>query len=130
MYVAGCRGAVGVRYVLMENGEAKLGRDRSELRSAFAAIESPEEALSYAVAATGASAHFDFEPPRDVRYFVTEIEDTHVVPSESGFVVNLFDEESCGCGPKKTFELRIEVTRDGVIRETKRPVFERPSGVS
>jgi hypothetical protein len=79
------------------------------------------------MATTGLSAYFDFEAPPGYRYFVSQLEDTHAVATDKGFLVYLYDYKLCGCGPHTTSYVEILVTSDGSVSETGRtPVFEDP----
>jgi hypothetical protein len=109
----------------------------SELRELYAPIESEDEALSYALAATGYQArNFTTDLPRhaypapgEVDYFVNELEDTHVTKSQEGYRVRLYDYTWCGCGHHETYAMDVLVTASGVISTTKgAPVYQlRPS---
>lgn len=100
---------------------------REDLRDLFAPIESGDEALSYALLATGYSTKYepedyrlavpgDCDPgPKKYRYYVDSLEDTHVVEVESGYQVHLFDSETFGCGPHPVWSVMVQVNHDGTI---------------
>jgi hypothetical protein len=99
------------------------------LRRAFAPIESPEEALSYAVAATGYRTKFEPEEYDDMawaadlgeaviyEYFTDELEDTHVVETGDGYVVYLFEFSPISCSPYPVWSVPVEVRTDGTVTE-------------
>lgn len=100
---------------------------REELQDLFAPIESPDEALSYALLATGYSAKYepedyrlavpdDCDPgPRRYRYYVDTLEDTHVVDVEDGYQINLFWSQQFGCVPHPVWSITVQVNHDGTI---------------
>ena len=118
-YTLGCGWRMDVFYVIREKGEFRLLDSRDALQETFAPVESPEEALSYAMAVTGYHASFDgvygHVAPEDYRYAAEIIEDTHVEPAEGGYTVNLYSRQGCGCGPKRTYEIVLRVTAEGAV---------------
>jgi hypothetical protein len=100
---------------------------REKLRDLFAPIESADEALSYALLATGYSTKYepedyrlavpgDCDPgPKGYRYYVDTLEDTHVVEVEGGYQVHLFDSQVFGCGPHPVWSVIVQVNHDGTI---------------
>jgi hypothetical protein len=95
----------------------------------FAPIESPDEALSYALLVTGYSVKYDPEDyrlalfpecdpgPDHYHYYTDVLEDTHVVEVGDGYEINLFDSEKFGCGPHPVWSVAIHVHYDGAIAE-------------
>ena len=86
----------------------------------FAPIESSNEALSYALAATDLVAHYatrDDPFLHHADYFVEKLEDTHVEETAQGFVVHLFTAPIplCGCGVHTVYAVDILVTKDGRV---------------
>jgi hypothetical protein len=123
------------------DGTFQLIRTREELRDLFAPIESADEALSYALLATGYSVKYapgDYrlavpgscDPGhRWYRYYVDTLEDTHVVEVESGYQVHLFDSQEFGCAPHPVWSVIVQVNHDGVVTEqSKKKLFEESSG--
>jgi hypothetical protein len=101
--------------------------NQEELRELFAPIESADEALGYAMLATGYEAKYDPEEyqvvmalckvgePEGCRYYTDVIEDTHVVEIEAGYQVYLFDSKVFGCGPHPVWSVPVLVKYDGTI---------------
>jgi hypothetical protein len=128
--------------VVYLDGTFQLIGTREELRDLFAPIESADEALSYALLATGYSAKYepedyrlavpgDCDPgPREYHYYVDTLEDTHVVEVESGYQVHLFASEKFGCGPHPVWSVIVQVNHDGTIASEYSPkkLFEEDSG--
>ena len=111
-----------------------------ELRDLFAPIESADEALSYALLATGYSAKYDPEDyrlavpdscdpgPDGYRYYVDELEDTHVVEVGNGYEINLFTSQVFGCAPHPVSSVPVQVEVDGtIIHLPKVKLFEEDS---
>jgi hypothetical protein len=59
-----------VRYVLFRDGQFHFVKNEREFREVFAPIESPDEALSYALAVRNLSAYYDLEYDPTYEYFV------------------------------------------------------------
>jgi hypothetical protein len=122
-----CLTGQNYRLALYKDGQTQLVNDLAELQATFAPIETPDEALSYALAATGLEAQFGYQADSTFRYQVKQIEDTHVTYTGNGYLVNLFDGYLCGCGPHTFFSVDVTVSREGEIEVGKRlPVSEDP----
>jgi hypothetical protein len=110
-------------------GAVRLVGTRAELRDLFAPIESADEALSYALLATGLEAKYDPDDyrlavpgdcdpgPKKYHYYTDVLEDTHVVEVANGYEINLFDSEVFGCGPHPVWSVKVKVNYDGSIYE-------------
>ena len=83
----------------------------------FAPVESPAEALAFAVALTDSKALFKIELPKDAVVFLKTIAPTSVTPVADGFKVRLYGYQFCGCGPHNHLAIDYLVTRAGEIRE-------------
>lgn len=113
-----------VRYVIYKNGAFVLLADAEAMRGIYAPIESSEEALSFALAATGLEARYGLARQPDYAYEGNRIEDTHVTEVYNGYRLTLFDLRLFGCGPHWTYEVDLHVRNDGEITELgRRPVF-------
>lgn len=127
LYRTGCLLPRYARYVIQRDGNYQLVDSSDKLRETFAPITSADEALSYAIAATGLSAYFGFEPSPGFRYFVDQLEDTHVTQTGEGYLVYLYDYKLCGCGPHTSSYVEVLIKSDGTVQELNRiPVFEDP----
>jgi len=125
LYERGCMFPKGIAYVIFRNGGFELLTSESDLREVFAPIESSDEALSYALAATGLEAYFKADDFRFLQqyadqfhcfqYSVEALEGTHVVAAEQGYQVNLFYSELCGCEQHPTFSVPVFVDSNGNI---------------
>lgn len=128
LYREGCLLPQYIRYVIQEDGEYRLIDSVEEMQRAYAPIESETEALSYALAVSGLGVRYGLEPEAGLRYFVDEMQDTHVLRSERGYRVHLYDYKVCGCGPHATTAVDLLVTFDGQVEEEQRvKVFEDPA---
>lgn len=88
---------------------------QKEFATFFAPIDSPEEALSFALAATGYSAYSQFDTLPDFRFFSDTLESTRVEQDNAGYKVNLFYYQLCGCGPHTTSVVDVQVRKDGSL---------------
>jgi hypothetical protein len=127
IYRDGCLLPQYARYVIQQDEQFVLLETLEELKKAYAPITSADEALSYAMAATGLSAYFGFEAPPGFRYFVDRLEDSHVLQDEQGYKVYLYDYQLCGCGPHTSSYVEVLIKADGSVEESGRtPAFEDP----
>lgn len=127
IYQKGCLQPIDVRYVAYLNGQFRLIKNLAELKQAFGPIESPEEALSYALAATGFQAYYGLKD-ENYRYRVAQVEDTFVLPQGSGFDVLLYEYDLCGCGPHATNTRLVRMTAGGDLDvNDPQPVWEDPA---
>jgi hypothetical protein len=109
------------------DGDFDLIKGIPDLQRLFAPVESQVEAVSYAIAATGYWADFGFEAVKGYRYFTDSIEGTHVTETETGYVVNLFGSQVCGCGLHTNYRVDVTVTGEGNITVGERiPLYEDP----
>jgi hypothetical protein len=128
IYREGCLMSEYVRYVVMENGQLRILKSIADLQQTYAPIENEDEALSYALAATGLGVRYGLTTQADLRYFVKRLEDTNVQQIPQGYQVHLFDYKVCGCGPHPTYAVEVLVTSDGQVRELSREkIFEDPA---
>jgi hypothetical protein len=124
----GCLLPIYVRYVISRDGQFALINTSDELKEVYAPIESADEALSYALAATGLEAKYGLQREPGYRYFQDTLEDTFVAEQNGGFEVLLYHYQVCGCGPHTTSVVRLQVTREGAIQEiSNNPVYEDPA---
>lgn len=117
-----------IRYVIYKNNEFVLLKTEEDFRNVFAPIESPEEALSYALAVRNLSAYYGIEYIPGYEYEVDTIEDTYVIPEEAGYRVHLFYYQVVGCGPHWTSAVDVHVSTDGIVEEvSSTPLFRDPN---
>lgn len=127
LYNIGCADNLYVRLFTWHDGDFDLIKGIPDLQRLFAPVESPVEAVSYAIAATGYWAEYGLDTVKGYRYFTDTIEDTHVIETGTGYVVNLFGYQVCGCGPHTFYRVDVTVTREGdVIVGERIPLYEDP----
>jgi hypothetical protein len=127
-----------VRARVRQDGVSRIISTQEELREWFAPVESADEALSYALVATGYSAKYapeDYrlavgdicDPGPEHYYYCTDVlEDTHVSEVANGYHVNLFYSERYGCGPFPVSSVTVKVSFDGSLSEfPKTKLFEQ-----
>jgi hypothetical protein len=124
----GCLAPAYVRYVVSNGGKFSLLKNKAALKAAFAPIDSPEEALAYAVAATGFKAYFGLKDT-NLRYLSAQIQDTHVTAEPNNYYgVLLYRYDLCGCGPHTTSSVLVHVSSAGeVITDDAHPAWEDPA---
>lgn len=117
IYRTGCRITSWHRYVVADGKKLELIATKEAFVKRFAPVETPAEALAFAVAMTDAKALFKIELPKDAEVFLKTIEPTSVTPVADGFKVRLYGYQLCGCGPHNHLAVDYLVTRTGEVRE-------------
>lgn len=115
VYVNSCLIQQYVRYLVLVNDEIRLIDSQEKLADLYAPIESENEALSYAIAATGLSAVYDLPEKTNMKWYTDKVEETYVTESGGGYLVHLFDTFLCGCGPHVVRSVDLIVSTDGSI---------------
>lgn len=125
-YTGGLSGSY-IRYLIYQDGKFVLLKTEEDLRKLFAPIESPEESLSYVLAAKNLSAYYGLQYDPAYKYEVDRIEDTHVITDPDGYLVHLFHDQAFGCGPHWISEVEVHVSIQGKIEErSSRQLFRNP----
>jgi len=104
-----------IAFVIPNGKQLDLIRTRSEFRKRFAPVSSPEEAIAFAVAFTGAQPVYSPHYIEGMRYYTDRVEGTRVVEENDAYRVTLFDREVFGCGLKPTSREDIKVTKAGEV---------------
>lgn len=118
-YNDGCAMPMYVRYMLWRDGKLQALRGPSDLKAAFAPVDSPLEALSYAIASTGYDPKYGVKFESSYRYTAKAIEDTFVKEEGNGYRVRLYYSRVCGCGPHPEYAADVLVGRDGSLNVEK-----------
>jgi len=127
-YYAGGLSGIYIRYVIFRNDEFLLLKSEKEFRDVYAPIESPEEALSYALAVTNLSASYGIVLDSAYEYETDTIEDTFVTATSDGYDILLYAFAAYGCGPHWTSAVLVNVTKEGIIQELSQTnVFRDPN---
>jgi hypothetical protein len=113
--LSGCAFKTAMHYIFKVGDETVLVSSKDELRDLFAPIDSPAEALSYALLATGLEAIYSVSYEPAFMYFQESIEGTHVTETDGGFRINLFNFAACGCEPWINTQILIQVDRNGQV---------------
>ncbi len=116
------------RYIVYADEGYQLLDTRSKLAAFYTPVDSPLEAYSFAIAATGYRPLYNIAEDETIFYEAKVIEDSHVDESNDGYVVHLFDNFMCGCGPHYTKAIDVTVHTDGTL-EISEPlnVFRNPA---
>ncbi len=127
VYNSGCSTPVLKRFIIFQDGDYHLIQNISVLQSEFSPINNDQQALAYAIAATGYQPLYNFDKPGNFRYFVDTIEETSVTVVENGYKVILYHYQICGCGPHTMFNSNVIVHSDGSIEKIDpQPIYEDP----
>lgn len=126
-YNQGCLVGNYVRYLDFQDGQLRLIKNLADLKARFAPVESSQEALSYAVAATGFEALFGLRNEQ-MRYLAPRIEDSQVRIEGGEYLVSLYSFATCGCGPH-AMSLRVVVVKPTgeIAINDPQPVWEDPA---
>lgn len=124
----GCRLPLYNKYiVLTSDNEFQEIATKEEFQKVFGPVETPKEALSFAVALTESYPRYKISIPKEFRVFVPKIKDTFVKKIADGYQVHLFDYQVCGCGPHPHYAVDYTVTKTGDVTETSRTkIYEDP----
>lgn len=114
-----------VRYVAYEEGDFRLIKSAEEFRAVFAPVESPDEALAFALALADVFTMYDQDLSSEYRYEVRTLEDTYVETKPEGYLVHVFDYQFFGCGPHYYYAVELLVTADGLVEEIRRQAIYR-----
>ncbi len=115
LYSIHCLGSSYIRYLVIQNKNFHLISSVQDLADFYAPITSPEEAYSYAIAATGLSPIFDLEANPKLIFEEEKIEETNVSETADGYLVHLFRYHMCGCGPHMVNSVDVLVSVNGEI---------------
>lgn len=127
LYDSGCKLQVKQRLLAYLNGDYLLIRNLEDLKYHFAPITTAEQALGYAIAATGSQARYDLENLKGYRILTDNLQETNVQVVNDGFEVILYQYQACGCGPHTTDMQTVKVTNSGDIQVLETiPAFENP----
>lgn len=116
VYTNRCMRNQFIRYLARIDDQTILIDSIEKMAEVFAPIDSAEEAFSYAIAATGYSALFDLETIKKPALYVDQIEESFVEEGKGDYVVHLFKNYLCGCGPHITQSVAVTVREDGTIQ--------------
>ena len=95
IYRSGCRLSTWHRYVVADGKKLDLIETKDAFVKRFAPVETPAEALAFAVALTDSKALFKIELPKDAVTFLKTIDPTSVTPVADGFKVRLYGYQLC-----------------------------------
>jgi len=124
----GCLMPLFRRYITVSDGGFKEISSKDEFVDSFAPVETPEEALGFAIALTRSFAMRSISIPSGYNVFVNEIRTTYVEETDAGFKVHLFYSETCGCGNHPLYAVDYLVTRAGEVSETSSErIYENPA---
>jgi hypothetical protein len=114
----GCMLPYLVTNVTFKDNTYRLVAGTAELQKLFAPVESADEALSYALAATNLRAYFGQTNESYFHYLAGRVEDTHVEETADGYLVHLFSpaDPLCGCGMHTVDAIDVLVTREGLVK--------------
>lgn len=115
---------VNVRYLTHQNGEFVVLKDAADAQQAFAPIESPQEALSYALLLTRLYAFYHEPLEATYEYFSDTVEDSHVVERDGGYDVLLYHYEPQDCTPYRYSTQWVSVSTAGEIElQPQEPIY-------
>jgi len=116
VYTKKCMRTQFIRYLVRIDDQTLLVDSVDAMAKIFAPIDSAEEALSYAIAVTGYAALFDLETIKKPTVYTDPVEESFVEEMNGEYIVHLFDNYLCGCGPHITQSVYVTVRNDGTIK--------------
>ena len=108
------------QYIIYKDGKYQRIGTMDASRALFSPVDSPEEALGFALASGDYFAQYNQKKDRDLAYSVPTLEDTYVKIITDGYITQLFNTPVFGCGPFYTEAVELKVTYDGYVSEVKR----------
>lgn len=128
LWDSGCKTPWKQRLLVYTSGDYLLVSDQEDLKYNFSPLTSTDQALAYAMAATGFSPRFDLADLKGYRIFADPLPITNVQLTSDGYELILYSLQFCGCGPHTTYLQKVEVTLSGDVKilESK-PAFENPA---
>lgn len=128
LWDSGCKAPWKHQLLVYSNGDYLLISDQEDLKYNFAPLTSPDQALAYAIAATGFSPRFDLADLAGYRIFIDPLQITNVQSTSDGFEFILYSQQVCGCGPHTTFMQKVNITQSGDVKILESiPAFENPA---
>lgn len=115
LFMTGCALRTIHSLVIFKDGTYQNLDQFEELQAVFAPIESADEALSYAMLATGYYPLYGQTVNKELDYFQRTLEDTFVEETQEGWKVRLFFYRLCGCSEHYVNVVNALVTRAGDI---------------
>jgi hypothetical protein len=113
-----------IQYIIYKDGEYIHIKTMKEFRSYFAPVDSPEEALGFALATGNYSAKYGHNQWKNYFYYTEKLEDSYVQSSEEGYLVHLFELRLVNCERLITDAVDLKVTADGLVELHRRyPVY-------
>jgi hypothetical protein len=126
-YDQGCLVPSYVRYLVYQDNQIVLLKNLADLKARFAPPATPEQALSYALAATGFQALYGLKD-ENMRYLKPQIEDTQVQAENGGYRLRLYSFGTCGCGPHAMRLRTVHIDAQGNLAvDDPQPVWEDPT---
>jgi len=105
-----------IRYLARIDDQTILIDSIEAMAKIFSPIDTADEAFSYAIATTGYTALFDLETIKKPTLYAETLEESFVEEVDGGYIVHLFNNYLCGCGPHITQSVAITVREDGTIQ--------------
>lgn len=115
------------KYVVYYEGDFKIVNNTDEFRALFAPVETPEEALAFAMAFTTSYPLYKINIPKGYVKEAKVIASTFVESTDAGYKVHLFGYQCGGCGPHHYYAVDYLVTKEGAVSEiSKENIYRNP----
>ncbi len=101
--------------IILNDGQYTLLNDPETLKAIYAPIDSPEEALSYALLLNDLEPRYDQGIVPGASYFSDVVEDTYITKAEQGYKMLLFSTEQTSDCERMVYAVNLTVTRDGQV---------------
>jgi len=116
----GCMLPAYRNYIVAINGDFRLIKSKEEFAALFAPVQSPEEAMAFAVALTDSFPLYDRVVPQGYFAVSPAAAPSSIEEKNGAFAVHLFDRPICGCSTHPYYAVDYLVTKEGNVTELSR----------
>lgn len=116
----GCMAPIYRRYIALDAEGFTEIVSKGDFVRLFAPVETPEEAMAFALALTDSYADYSPEPPEGYHPVAPSVRPSCVRKTGEGYVVHLFWRAKCGCGTHPYYEIDYLVAWNGDVSEISR----------
>jgi hypothetical protein len=107
-------------YIIAIDGDFRPIKSKEEFAALFAPVQSPEEAMAFAIALTDSFPLYDRVAPEGYFPVSPAATPSSAEEKDGSFVVHLFDRPICGCSTHPYYAVDYLITKEGNVTELSR----------